>query len=151
MELLPAQQYPRRQNFKRNKYTQQNVLNNNYSEAIKTIKQAMLKSRYRAAAMVNREMLSLYFGVGEYISNNSRKDFWGTNAIEIISQQLQKELPGLRGFSATNMKNMRLFYGAWSSIFSNRQLSTDDLKTNQSLCHFDSIGFTLLYYYYYYY
>jgi hypothetical protein len=29
--------------------------------------------------MVNREMLSLYFGVGEYISNNSRKGFWGTN------------------------------------------------------------------------
>jgi hypothetical protein len=38
------------------------------------------------------------------------------------TQQLQK------GFSATNMKNMRLFYEAWNSIFPNRPLVTDDLQ-----------------------
>jgi predicted nuclease of restriction endonuclease-like (RecB) superfamily len=85
-----------------------------YIDAIKQIKQAILSSRYRAAALVNREMLSLYFGIGGYISANSRKGTWGTNAIEVISEQLQQELPGLRGFSATNMKRMRLFYETWS-------------------------------------
>ena len=102
-------------------------LTNNYSEAIKAIKSAILKSRYRAAVLANREMLSLYFGIGEFVSKNSRKGFWGVNAIEAISEKLQKELPGLRGFSATNMKNMRLFYEGWSKII-NRQPITDEIN-----------------------
>jgi predicted nuclease of restriction endonuclease-like (RecB) superfamily len=105
---------------------EQNITRN-YAEAIKAIKQAILQSRYRVAAMANREMLSLYFGVGEYISSNSREGFWGTNAIEVISEQLQKELPGLRGFSASNMKNMRIFYEEWDT-FLNRQLPTADFQ-----------------------
>ncbi|MCL2328538.1 MAG: PDDEXK nuclease domain-containing protein [Bacteroidetes bacterium] len=100
----------------------------NYIEAIKAIKQAILKSRYRAAAAVNREMLSLYFGIGEYISKNSRDGFWGTNAIENISEQLQKELPGLRGFSASNMKRMRQFFEAWEDVFVNRSLPMSEIR-----------------------
>ena len=102
---------------------------NNYTQAISLIKNAILQSRYLAAKVVNREQLSLYYGIGRYISENSRNGFWGTNAIDLISTQLQQELPGLRGFSTTNLKNMRLFYEAWQSLFPNRQLSTDDLQT----------------------
>ena len=49
-------------------------------------------------------------------------------AIESISQQLQKELPGLRGFSATNIKNMRSFCEEWSPVI-NRQPMADENKT----------------------
>jgi len=107
-------------------------ISKSYTEAIKTIKQAILKSRYKAAMLANREMLMLYFGVGEYISKNSREGTWGTNAIEVISAQLQKELPGLRGFSATNLKNMRLFYEAWENALPNRQMSSGDLQNEFS-------------------
>ncbi len=55
-------------------------------------------------------MLKLYFAIGGYVSANSRAGTWGTGAIDAISERLSKELPGLRGFSATNMKNMRLFF-----------------------------------------
>ena len=34
--------------------------------------------------------------------------------IDEISRRLQKELPGLRGFSAQNMRNMRQFHEEWS-------------------------------------
>lgn len=68
-------------------------VNPNYSKAIQLIKSAILKSRYRAATLANRELLSLYYGIGKYISQNSRHHFWGTNAIETISIQLQQELP----------------------------------------------------------
>lgn len=37
----------------------------------------------------------------------------GKGAIETISERLQKELPGLRGFSAANIKFMRQFYETW--------------------------------------
>ena len=51
-------------------------ITNNYAEAIQSIKNAILKSRYRAAVSVNREQLSLYYGIGKYISENSRDGFW---------------------------------------------------------------------------
>ncbi|MDR1225601.1 MAG: PDDEXK nuclease domain-containing protein [Prevotellaceae bacterium] len=105
----------------------------NYIEAIKAIKQAILQSRYKAAMLANREMLMLYFGVGEYISKNSREGSWGTNAIEVISAQLQQELPGLKGFSATSLKKMRTFYEAWEKTFSNRPLSTDEMAEHNLL------------------
>ena len=88
----------------------------NYSDIVKQIKNAILQSRYRAAALANKELLSLYYGIGEFVSKNSREGTWGTGAIDFISNQLQQELPGLRGFSAANIKNMRLFYEAWRNI-----------------------------------
>ena len=99
-----------------------------YTEAVKVIKEAILRSQYRAASSANKEQLSLYYGIGSYVSKNSREGFWGKGAIETISQQLQKELPGLRGFSATNIKNMRSFYEEWSPVI-NRQPVADENKT----------------------
>ncbi len=87
-----------------------------YNIAIQTIKEAILRSQYQAAKLVNREMLSLYYGIGRYISANSREGFWGTGAIKTISERLRKELPGLKGFSQTNLKYMRIFYEEWSPI-----------------------------------
>lgn len=55
------------------------------------------------------------FAIGGYVSQNSRNGRWGTGIIDEISCRLQKELPGLRGFSAQNMRNMRQFYEEWSS------------------------------------
>jgi predicted nuclease of restriction endonuclease-like (RecB) superfamily len=48
-----------------------------------------------------------------YVSANSREGKWGTGAIETISGQLHRELPGLRGFSAQNIRNMRQFAEYW--------------------------------------
>ena len=87
-----------------------------YNAAVQTIKEAILRSQYKAAKLVNREMLSLYYGIGRYISANSREGFWGTGAIKTISERLRKELPGLKGFSQTNLKYMRIFYEEWSPI-----------------------------------
>jgi len=95
--------------------------------AVKTIKTAILKSRYMAARKANVEHLKLYFRVGAYVSANSRNGTWGTGAIAAFSEQLSLELPGLRGFSPSNMKNMRQFFEAWS-VAPNRQLTTGDLK-----------------------
>ena len=59
---------------------------------------------------INNEVLSLYYGIGQYISENTRHHFWGTGALKTISDQLQKEMPGLTGFGETSLKNMRTFY-----------------------------------------
>ena len=88
----------------------------NYDDAVKVIKTAILESQYEAAKSVNERQLMLYYGIGKYISQNSREGFWGKGAIEAISEQLDKELPGLKGFSARNLRNMRTFYEEWSIL-----------------------------------
>ena len=91
-------------------------MNKNYDEAVNAIKSAILQSQYEAARSVNEKQLMLYYGIGKYISLNSRKGFWGKGAIDAISERLQKELPGLRGFSARNLKYMRKFYEEWMCL-----------------------------------
>lgn len=85
-----------------------------YKQAVSVIKQAILQSQYRAAKLVTGEQLSLYFGIGGYVSYHSRRDKWGTSSIDRISEQLQRELPGLRGFSARSIRNMRTFFEFWA-------------------------------------
>ncbi len=90
----------------------QDTLPREWRDAVKVIKSAILQSQYRAAKGVNREQLSLYFGIGRYISEHSRKGFWGTGAIERISEQLQKELPGLRGFGVASIRRTFVLYSS---------------------------------------
>ena len=99
-----------------------------YQNAVDIIKTAILQSQARAAKAVNQEQLALYYGIGRYVSANTRKKKWGTGAIETISSQLRKELPGLRGFSATSMRNMRTFYEEWRQLESNSSVVTDEIQ-----------------------
>jgi len=91
-----------------------------YQNAVDVIKTAILQSQARAVKAVNQEQLALYYGIGRYVSANTRKKNWGKGAIEAISSQLSKELPGLRGFSARNIKNMRTFFEGWRLLEQNK-------------------------------
>lgn len=84
-----------------------------YLDNIKALKSAILQSPYRAATLINKELLTLYFAVGKFISVKIKEEKWGAKVLENLSNDLQHELPGLRGFSATNMKQMRLFFESW--------------------------------------
>lgn len=95
-------------------------------DAVNLLKTAILQSQARAAKAVNQEQLALYYGVGRYISANTRNKNWGTGMIKAISQRLRREIPGIRGFGETNLKNMRIFYEAWSSIERNSSVGTDE-------------------------
>ncbi|MDD4545318.1 MAG: PDDEXK nuclease domain-containing protein [Bacteroidales bacterium] len=99
-----------------------------YNKAAETIKTAILQSQYEAAKSVNRIQLALYFGIGKFLSINTRKGEWGTSSLSAISEKLQKDLPGLRGFSATSLKKMRLFYENWNELDSISSVATDEIN-----------------------
>lgn len=113
-----------------------------YSQAVKTIKEAILSSQSRAVQMISGTQLSLYFGVGLYVSANSRKGTWGTGAIKIISEQLRRELPGLRGFSEESIKKMRTFSEFWSQYLNRSPLATD-LKHRELHAEIECDNFSL--------
>lgn len=94
-------------------------LSTQYNDAVKQIKTAILQSQAKALKGVNQEQLALYYRIGRFISQNSRAGFWGKDAIDTISRQLSTEVPGLRGFSPRNLRNMRMFYEEWKCLDTN--------------------------------
>lgn len=94
-------------------------LSTQYNDAVKQIKTAILQSQAKALKGVNQEQLALYYGIGRFISQNSRAGSWGKDAIDTISRQLSTEVPGLRGFSPRNLRNMRMFYEEWKCLDTN--------------------------------
>lgn len=104
-----------------------------YRDAVQLIKTTILQSQYEAARSANEKQLMLYFGIGKYISLNSRNGFWGQGAIDAISEQLERELPGLKGFSARNLRYMRTFYEEWRVLDANSTYVIED--KNSILAH----------------
>ena len=100
------------------------------THAVDTIKNAILQSQLRAVKAVNQEQLALYYGIGRYISANTRNKNWGSGMMKAISQHLRNELPGLRGFGESNLKNMRAFYEAWNTIEQHSPVATGDSTSN---------------------
>lgn len=104
----------------------------NYDDAVQMIKTAILQSQFDAVRSVNEKQLMLYFCIGKYISLNSRNGYWGKGAIDAISMRLDRELPGLRGFSARSLRDMRKFYEEWSCIEDTRQNEVASLDDNMA-------------------
>lgn len=105
----------------------------NITSAVNVIKTAILQSQARAAKAVNQEMLALYYGIGRFISANTRNRNWGKGVLAQISERLRSELPGLRGFGESSLKNMRLFYEAWSSIERNSPIAIGELTDKSAI------------------
>ncbi|RHJ88905.1 PDDEXK nuclease domain-containing protein [Parabacteroides bouchesdurhonensis] len=111
---------------------QSQIIPSAYNHAAEVIKTAILQGQYEALKDENRVQLAVYFGVGKYVSLNSRKGTWGTGALEAISERLRKILPGLRGFSANSLKNMRKFYEQWSMLDDKSTITNVEMANNNS-------------------
>ena len=99
----------------------------------------------QAARLANQELLKLYFLIGKMLDEKVKSENWGAGVLKNISEQLQQELPGLRGFSSTNLKRMRRFYNEWKDEILIGPSATDQLESkNQSLSQktFSTISFS---------
>ena len=102
-------------------------MNRKYIAFIKELKQNIIQSRYAAARLVNKEQLVLYYITGKSLSEKIAAERWGNKVMEKIAVDLQNELPGLKGFSVSNLKNMRQFFEVYKST-SIGQLLTGQLQ-----------------------
>lgn len=59
---------------------------------------------------VNRELVELYWAIGEMIHQKQTALGWGKSVVETLARDLQAEFPGRNGFSANNLWPMRQFY-----------------------------------------
>ena len=101
------------------------------ANVVDTIKEAILQSQQRALTVINQEQLALYYRIGQFVSLNTRNRNWGKGFIEAISEQLRKELPGLRGFSSASLRKMRTFYEEWQMLSDNSFVSTNEFNDEE--------------------
>jgi len=85
-----------------------------YDSFLKEIKALIYRRQYEALKKVNTELMQLYWEIGGEIERKQREQGWGKSVVEILSKELQKEFPGVQGFSTRNLWLMRSFYIEYS-------------------------------------
>ncbi len=77
-----------------------------YFQTIQKIKEQIQSSQYKAIKSVNKELILLYWNIGNVILKNSE---WGSKFIDNLAKDIKIEFPALKGFSVRNLKYMRKF------------------------------------------
>ncbi len=90
-----------------------NPISDNYRHLVMEIKQRIRSAQYEALKAVNREMINLYWDIGQIIVTQQQGATWGKSVVEQLAKDLQAEFPGISGFSAANLWRMRLFYESY--------------------------------------
>jgi predicted nuclease of restriction endonuclease-like (RecB) superfamily len=93
-----------------------------YAELLQQIKTAVTESRLRVQRVVNRELIELYWKIGKEIVERQEREGWGKSVVEQLSRDLCDEFPGMQGFSARNLWDMRRLYEEYQNAPNLRQL-----------------------------
>jgi predicted nuclease of restriction endonuclease-like (RecB) superfamily len=83
-----------------------------FIEIIKLIKQSQLT----VLKVANAELINLYWNVGEYIHKQIELSEWGNSIVEELSNYIEKNEPGLKGFSDKNLWRMKQFYETYNEL-----------------------------------
>ncbi|MDR2409625.1 MAG: DUF1016 N-terminal domain-containing protein, partial [Bacteroidales bacterium] len=76
---------------------------------IAEIKEKIRLAQYEALKAVNTSLIRLYWDIGRDISKKQGES-WGQSIVPVLSTELQKEFPGISGFSERNLWLMAQFY-----------------------------------------
>lgn len=86
------------------------IISAEYKTFFKEIKERIHRAQYDALKSVNKELINLYWDIGKSIVAKQEKLGWGKAIVETLAKDLQKEFPGIQGYSVQNLWNMRQFY-----------------------------------------
>lgn len=84
-----------------------------YSDWLTDLKTRIHHAQQRAAIAVNREMIGLYWHIGQDILTRQAEQGWGAKVIDRLAHDLRSAFPDMKGFSPRNLKYMRAFAQAW--------------------------------------
>jgi len=80
-----------------------------YQSIFIELKKKILTSQLKALRAVNKELVMLYWEIGNTILQNQSQKGWGTKIIDTLSKDLREAFPNMKGFSIRNLKYMRQF------------------------------------------
>ena len=86
-----------------------------YHDFLVEVKRIVREAQYTALKNVNTALISAYWEIGKKIVERQEKYEWGKSVVVGLSQELQKEFPGVNGFSTANLWRMKNFYLQYGS------------------------------------
>lgn len=84
-----------------------------YADWLADLKGRIHSAQQRATLAVNRELVLLYWQIGQGILARQSAQGWGAKVIERLALDLRAAFPDMKGFSPRNLKYMRAFAEAW--------------------------------------
>lgn len=90
------------------------ITSREYGLFIDGIKAKIRTAQVKAALAVNAELVRLYWDIGNAVIERQQANGWGSAVIAQMSRDIQKDFPGIEGFSDRNIWRMRAFYLAWT-------------------------------------
>jgi predicted nuclease of restriction endonuclease-like (RecB) superfamily len=89
-------------------------LPSDYGDFIKQLSHRVATAQVSASRAVNRELVALYWDIGQLIALKQTESGWGNQVVERIAADLRNRFPDTTGFSRANVFRMRSFYLAYS-------------------------------------
>jgi predicted nuclease of restriction endonuclease-like (RecB) superfamily len=89
------------------------ALPSDYADFLNSLKTRVRQAQTKAMLSVNRELIQLCWDIGREIAQRQEQAGWGQSVLERLADDLQKALPGVSGFSRSNVFRMRAFYLAY--------------------------------------
>ncbi|MEO6531945.1 MAG: PDDEXK nuclease domain-containing protein [Pseudolysinimonas sp.] len=86
-----------------------------YEPWLASLKTRIATTRTRAAVGVNRELVHLYWELGQEILSRQEAQGWGAKVVDRLAIDLTAAFPTMTGFSRANLMNMRAFAAAWET------------------------------------
>lgn len=84
-----------------------------YADWLAELKDRIHRAQQRATLAVNRELVLLYWQIGQDILSRQKQQGWGTKVIDRLAHDLRTAFPAMKGFSPRNLKYMRAFAQGW--------------------------------------
>jgi predicted nuclease of restriction endonuclease-like (RecB) superfamily len=84
-----------------------------YEPFLEYLKDSIRKAQVRAGLAVNRELIFLYWRIGNAILEQQFQQGWGAKIVDRLAHDLRHAFPDMTGFSARNLKYMRAFAEAY--------------------------------------
>ena len=100
-----------------------------YAELLEHIKTRVRAAQVKAALSVNRELIQLYWDIGRLIVERQDREGWGKSIVERLAADIQRDFPGIQGFSPVNVWRMRSFFLASRAPEANLSQAVTDLKS----------------------
>jgi predicted nuclease of restriction endonuclease-like (RecB) superfamily len=87
-----------------------------YASVFSELKQRVFNSQQKAIYSVNKELVLLYWDIGNIILKNQSEQGWGSKIIDSLSKDLKNTFPNIKGFSVRNLKYMRQFASVYTDM-----------------------------------
>ena len=87
-----------------------------YSKTLIELTERIQEAQLRAALAASKELIHLYWSIGETISKKQKGSNWGDSFIDNLARDIQRVFPHAKGFSQRNIFRMRAFYLTYAKI-----------------------------------